>query len=366
MSFPALCADSAHPPGMLTCRIAPLCLPKQNGTVLVIAFPRFPCLTSTTLWHQVFVVIKITTHLVVCFLQRHSKHRWQHHGATMTTITKLESPRNSFGVLSHTIPKVWYQFQVIITNKCSWRSILSLFRHGHPNGWSTMTNPNLHILMMIPSEPGPQACIQACSLLKLSLCHQSSVCNTYVTKSFLQQPSLHVLSILISLLCRVMVMNPEPTLQAWFNPLILNSLSHGKEKNTFKFHGIQKGLHAISILMILFLLTNQSSYLKLTMIDLTDQPHYFTYPSQSGVSTKQFATQHLSWDGGQCTLGANHWKQYTICAHEHYCSQFTCQSRSLCSFLSKSLSTVGQGCRMQPGSLFQNPFCSMSIVTALL
>ena len=116
MSFPAPCADSAHPPGMLTCHIAPLCLPKQNGTVLVIAFPRFPHLTSTTLWHRVFVVIKIAMHLVVCFLQRHFEHQWQHHGAAMMTITKLKSPRNSFGMLSHTIPKVSYQFQVIITN----------------------------------------------------------------------------------------------------------------------------------------------------------------------------------------------------------------------------------------------------------
>ena len=173
-------------------------------------------------------------------------------------------------------------------------------------------------------------------------------------------------SSVFSLPCRVMVMNPEPTLQAWFNPPVLNSLFHSKEKNTFKFHGIQKGLHAISVLMILFLPMNQSSSSKLTMIDLTNQPHYFTYPIQSGVSTKQFATQHLSWDGGQCTLGMNHRKQYTVCAHECYCSQFTCQSRSLCSFLSKSLSTVGQGCRMQPGSLFQNPFCSMSIVMALM
>ena len=127
MSFPALCADSAHPPGMLTCHIAPLCLPKQNGTVLVTAFPRFPHLTSTTLCCQVFVVIKIAMHLVVCFLQRHSKHRWQHHGTTMTTITELKRPRNSFGMLSHNIPTVSYQFQVIITNKCSWRSVLSLF-----------------------------------------------------------------------------------------------------------------------------------------------------------------------------------------------------------------------------------------------
>ena len=171
-----------------------------------------------------------------------------------------------------------------------------------------MTNPNLHILMTILSKTRPQACIQACSHLKLSLCHQSSVSNTYVTKSFLQQPSLHVISILISLLCRVMVMNPEPALQAWFNPPILHSLSHGKEKNTFKFHGIQKSRHAISILMILFLFMNQSSSSKLAMIDLTDQPHYFTYLSQSGVSTKQFAMQHLYWDGGQCTLATNHWK----------------------------------------------------------
>ena len=127
MSFPAPCADSVHPPGMLTCNIAPLCLPKQNGTVLVNAFPRFPHLMSTTLWYQVFVVIKIAMRLMECFLQRHSEHWWQHHGTTMTTITKLKRPRNSFGVLSHNIPMVLYQFQVIITNKCSWRSILSPF-----------------------------------------------------------------------------------------------------------------------------------------------------------------------------------------------------------------------------------------------
>jgi hypothetical protein len=38
----------------------------------------------------------------------------------------------------------------------------------------------------------------------------------------------------------------------------------------------------------------------------------------------------------------------TVCAHECYYSQFTCKSRSLCSFLSKSLFTVGQGCWMYP------------------
>jgi hypothetical protein len=36
------------------------------------------------------------------------------------------------------------------------------------------------------------------------------------------------------------------------------------------------------------------------MIDLPDHLHYLTYLSLSGVSTKQFAMQRLSWYGGQC------------------------------------------------------------------
>jgi hypothetical protein len=65
-------------------------------------------------------------------------------------------------------------------------------------------------------------------------------------------------------------------------------------------------------------------------------------------------------------FGTNHRKQYTVCAHECYYSLFTCQSRSLCSFISKSLSTVGQGRWMHPGSLPKNPFCSTPIVTVLM
>jgi hypothetical protein len=80
--------------------------------------------------------------------------------------------------------------------------------------------------------------------------------------------------------------------------------------------------------------------LKPTMIDLLDHLHYLTYLSLSGVSTKQFAMQHLYWYGGQCIFGVNHRKQYTICEHECYYSQSTCQSRSLCSFISKPFSTV--------------------------
>jgi hypothetical protein len=100
---------------------------------------------------------------------------------------------------------------------------------------------------------------------------------------------------------------------------------------------------------------------------MTVKPICLTCLSQSGVSTKQLPMQHLYWHGGQCIFGTNHWKHYTICAHECYCSLFTCPFlRSLCSFLSKSLSTVGQGYWMHPGSLPQNPFCSMSIVTALM
>jgi hypothetical protein len=128
----------------------------------------------------------------------------------------------------------------------------------------------------------------------------------------------------------------EPATQAWFKKPTLCSLSHGKEKNTSES---LEGLHDISILITMFLLMT----LKPTMIDLPDHLHYLTYLSLSGVSTKQFAMQHLSWYGGQWIFGANHWKQYTICAHECYYSLFTCQSRFLCSFISKSLSTVGKG-----------------------
>jgi hypothetical protein len=141
--------------------------------------------------------------------------------------------------------------------------------------------------------------------------------------------------------------NMEPATQAWFKKPTLCSLSHGKEKNTSESLEIQRGLHDISILITLFLLMT----LKPTMIDLPDHLHYLTYLSLSGVSTKQFAMQHLSWYGGQCIFGMNHRKQYTICVHECYYSLFACQSRSLCSFISKSLSTVGQGRWMHPGSL---------------
>jgi hypothetical protein len=148
-------------------------------------------------------------------------------------------------------------------------------------------------------------------------------------------------------------MNMEPATQAWFKKPTLCSFSHGKEKNTSESLEIQRGLHDISILITLFLLMT----LKPTMIDLPDHLHYLTYLSLSGVSTKQFAMQHLYWYGGQCIFGMNHRKQYTVCAHECYYSLFTCQSRSLCSFISKSLSTVGQGRWMHPGSLLKNPFC---------
>jgi hypothetical protein len=216
--------------------------------------------------------------------------------------------------------------------------------------------------MMIPSESMPQACVQACSPLKLSSCCKYRVYYTYITESFLQQPSLHAISALISLCCGLTDTKMEPATQAWFKKETLCSLSHGKEKNTSESLEIQRGLHDISVLITLFLLMT----LKPTMIDLPDHLYYLTYLSLSGVSTKQFAMQHLSWYGCQCIFGMNHWKKYTICAHECYYSLFTCQSRSLCSFISKSLSTVGQGRRMHPRSLPKNPFCSTPIVTVLM
>jgi hypothetical protein len=193
----------------------------------------------------------------------------------------------------------------------------------------------------------PQACLQACSPLKLSSSCKYRVYYTYITESFLQQPSLHAISALISLYCGLTDTKMEPTTQAWFKKQTLCSLSHSKEKNTSESLEIQRGLHDIHVLITLFLLMT----LKCMMIDLPNHLHYLTYLSLSGVSTKQFAMQHLSWYGGQCIFGTNHQKQYTVCVHECYYSTFTCQSRSLCSFLSKSLSTVGQGCRMHPENL---------------
>jgi hypothetical protein len=107
----------------------------------------------------------------------------------------------------------------------------------------------------------------------------------------------------------------EHATQAWFRKPTLCSMSHGKEKNTSESLEIQIGLHDISILVTLFLLMT----LKPTMINLLlDHLHYLTYLSLSGVSTKQFAMQHLYWYGGQCIFDMNHRKQYTVCAHERY------------------------------------------------
>jgi hypothetical protein len=91
---------------------------------------------------------------------------------------KPESPRSSAGVLSHNTPAVLHQIQAIFTKNCSSKSHLSLFQHGHPNGWLPTMGKSVtqqaiskpHLLMMIPSESMPQACLQACTPLKLSSC----------------------------------------------------------------------------------------------------------------------------------------------------------------------------------------------------
>jgi hypothetical protein len=338
-----------------------LSLLKKSGKVFIILFPRVPPTWPTMLQRQVFDdAIKIAMRLVVCFLQSQFHHRWQHHGAIFIKKIKPESPRSSSSVLSHNTPAVLHQIQVIFTENCSSKSRLSLFQHGHPIRWlPTMGKSDAqqaiskpHLLMMITSESMPQACLQACSPLKLSSCCKYRVYYTYITESFLQQPSLHAISTLISLYCGLTDTKMEPATQAWFKKQTLCSLSHGKEKNTSESLEIQRGLHDISVLITLFLLMT----LKCMMIDLPDQIHYFTYLRLSGVSTKQFAMQRLYWYGGQCIFGANHWKQYTVCMHECYYSPFTCQSRSLCSFLSKSLSTVGQGCQMHPENLPKTRF----------
>jgi hypothetical protein len=149
--------------------------------VFVTLFPRFtpPCWPAP-LQRQVFDAIKIATSLVVCFLQRWFHHWWQNHGAIFLMKIEPESPRSSAGVLSLNTPAVPHQIQAIILKNCSSRSRLSLFQHGHPNGWSwsTMTGKsvrqwtisNPHLLMMTPSESTPWACVQAYTPLKLSSC----------------------------------------------------------------------------------------------------------------------------------------------------------------------------------------------------
>ncbi len=129
MSFPAPCADSACPSGMLTCHAVLLSLLKKSGKVFVTLFPRFPPPWPAPLRHQVFDVIKIATSLMVCFLQRRFHHRWQKHGTVFLTKIEPESSRSSAGVLSLNTPAVPHQIQAIILKNCSSRSRLSLFQH---------------------------------------------------------------------------------------------------------------------------------------------------------------------------------------------------------------------------------------------
>jgi hypothetical protein len=105
---------------------------KKSGKVFVTLFPRFPPPWPAPLRHQVFDVIKIATSLMVCFLQRQFHHQWQNHGTGFLTKIEPESPRSS--LLSLNTPAVLHQIQAIILKKCSSRSRLSLFQHGHPNG----------------------------------------------------------------------------------------------------------------------------------------------------------------------------------------------------------------------------------------
>jgi hypothetical protein len=151
--------------------------------------------------------IKLNLRGICCFLQSQFHHRWQHHGTVSIKKIKPESPRSSAGVLSHNTPAVLHQIQAIFTKNCSSKSRLILLQHGHPNGWLPTMGKSVaqqaiskpHLLMMIPSESTPQACLQACSPLKLSSCCKYRVYYTYITESFLQQPSLHAISALISL-----------------------------------------------------------------------------------------------------------------------------------------------------------------------
>jgi hypothetical protein len=188
--------------------------------------PKISSSMPTPLRHQVFDAIKIAMSLMVCFLQRWFHHRWQNHEIIFLIKIEPESPRSSASVLSLITPVEPHQIRAIILKNCSSRSCLSFFQHGHPNrwSWSTMTGKsvqwwtfsNPYLLMMTLSECTPQACVQAYNPLKLSSCCKYRVYYTYITESFLQQPSLHAISALTSLFCGLIDMNMEPATQAWF------------------------------------------------------------------------------------------------------------------------------------------------------
>jgi hypothetical protein len=121
---------------MLTCPEVLLSLLKKSGKVFVTLFPKFPPPWPAPLWCGVFDdAIKIAMSLVVCFLQSQFHHRWQHHGTFFIKKIKPESPRSSAGVLSNNTPAVLHGIQAIFTKNCSSKSRLSLFLHGHLNGW---------------------------------------------------------------------------------------------------------------------------------------------------------------------------------------------------------------------------------------
>jgi hypothetical protein len=141
MSFPALCADSARLPGMLTCPEVLLSLLTKSGKVFVILFPRVHPPWPATLWCQVFDdAIKIATSLMVYFLQSQIHHRWQHHGAIFIKKIKPESPRSSAGVLSLNTLAVLHQIQAIFTKNCSSKSRLILLQHGCQQWGSLLHN----------------------------------------------------------------------------------------------------------------------------------------------------------------------------------------------------------------------------------
>jgi hypothetical protein len=153
MSFLALCADSAHLPGMLTCHAVLLSLLKKSGKVFVILFPRLPPPWPAPLGRRVFDAIKTATSLIVCFLQRQSHHWWQNHGTIFITKIEPESPRSCTGMLSLNTRAVPHQIQAIISKNCSSRRRLSLFQHGHQNGWSWLTMTRKSVWRWAISNP---------------------------------------------------------------------------------------------------------------------------------------------------------------------------------------------------------------------
>jgi hypothetical protein len=148
------------------------------------------------LWRQVLGVIKKLWVSWYAFYRDDFHHHWLLQGAIFMKKIDLKRSRSSASMLSHNTATAPYWVQAIISKSCSSRIHFSLFQHGHPNGWFTTTRQQ-------PS-PNPHLAVTALS-------ESTQLFEGLVDTSL------------------------EPaTTQAWFNFLIMCSLSYDREKNTLK------------------------------------------------------------------------------------------------------------------------------------